>query len=479
MNNLEKFKKNIENDKITKQEGNFSLLIFGSLLRCAFPPIIDKYYDFNFVSTLFLMDKDYGGVFFDMSKYYETTENTFKKILKNEGKDSKEIINFNKFWNEINDIYSSSHPDELKDLSDKDLEKLIKKSFSYLEEIIGATVFIEALDKNISQKLFNLVSNNQDKFNKFFEVGSISSFESFSLRYDQILIKAKKENDPYKSQYLFCDYYLAPILGQSEEKINKEIKNEGGIDAIKEEINKIKEDLKKNRGIIKEYRKNLSQEESYLLDFMQKAMHIRDIRKEPVQKISTVLSNSMREYLSRNGIADEYAVYANSYDFDEGLNQDEKYKDVLGKRKEGVSLYIDSNGYTFEYNDIDEMRSDIYSLMDKNKDNKNITGNTACRGVVEGKVKVILNESDFSKFEEGDVIITSMTRPEFVPLMKKASAVVTDEGGITCHAAIVSRELGVPCVIGTNNATRLLNDGDNIKVDATEGIVKIIKKNNE
>jgi pyruvate,water dikinase len=69
-----------------------------------------------------------------------------------------------------------------------------------------------------------------------------------------------------------------------------------------------------------------------------------------------------------------------------------------------------------------------------------------------------------------------MTRPEFVPLMKKASAIVTAEGGITCHAAIVSRELGIPCVIGTKNATKVLKTGDEIEVDAEKGIVKILSK---
>jgi pyruvate,water dikinase len=68
-----------------------------------------------------------------------------------------------------------------------------------------------------------------------------------------------------------------------------------------------------------------------------------------------------------------------------------------------------------------------------------------------------------------------MTRPEYVPLMKKAAGIITDEGGITCHAAIVSRELKIPCVIGTKIATKVLKDGDMVEVDADKGIVKILK----
>jgi pyruvate,water dikinase len=68
-----------------------------------------------------------------------------------------------------------------------------------------------------------------------------------------------------------------------------------------------------------------------------------------------------------------------------------------------------------------------------------------------------------------------MTRVEFVPLMKKAKAIITNEGGIACHAAIVSRELGLPCIIGTKNATRVLKDGDEIEMDLEKGVVKKIR----
>ena len=70
--------------------------------------------------------------------------------------------------------------------------------------------------------------------------------------------------------------------------------------------------------------------------------------------------------------------------------------------------------------------------------------------------------------------MTPMTRPEFLPLMKKAKAIITDEGGITCHAAIVSRELGIPCIIGTKIATKVLKDNDLVEVDAEKGIVRKI-----
>ncbi len=98
-------------------------------------------------------------------------------------------------------------------------------------------------------------------------------------------------------------------------------------------------------------------------------------------------------------------------------------------------------------------------------------GMAASPGVGTGIVKVVHGMEEISKIEKGDVLVTSMTNPDMVPAMKKAVAIVTDEGGLTCHAAIVSRELGVPCIVGTGNITKLVKDGDTISVDASHGKV--------
>ncbi len=92
---------------------------------------------------------------------------------------------------------------------------------------------------------------------------------------------------------------------------------------------------------------------------------------------------------------------------------------------------------------------------------------------VKGKVRIILNPKE-EKFGQDEILITSMTRVEYVPLMRKAKAIVTDEGGIACHAAIVSRELGIPCIIGTKTATTVFQDGDIIEIDLEKGIVRKI-----
>jgi len=99
-------------------------------------------------------------------------------------------------------------------------------------------------------------------------------------------------------------------------------------------------------------------------------------------------------------------------------------------------------------------------------------GQAACLGKAEGTVKIINTIKDLPKMKKGNIMISQMTNPDLVPAMKKAKAIVTDLGGVTCHAAIVSRELRIPCVIGTKIATKVLRDGDRVVVDANQGDVK-------
>ena len=100
-----------------------------------------------------------------------------------------------------------------------------------------------------------------------------------------------------------------------------------------------------------------------------------------------------------------------------------------------------------------------------------LSGAAASPGVAHGPVKIVLDPSMIDKVLEGDVLVAEMTTPDFVPAMKRASAIVTDRGGRTAHAAIVSRELGIPCVVGSENATTTLKDGQVITVDGTNGKV--------
>ena len=108
-----------------------------------------------------------------------------------------------------------------------------------------------------------------------------------------------------------------------------------------------------------------------------------------------------------------------------------------------------------------------------------LSGIPASPGTATGIVKITHHASGIDKIREGDVLVAEMTTPDFVPAMKRAVAIVTDRGGRTCHAAIVSRELGVPCIVGTGEATSVLKDGQLITVDGSQGKVyegRVVRK---
>ena len=114
-------------------------------------------------------------------------------------------------------------------------------------------------------------------------------------------------------------------------------------------------------------------------------------------------------------------------------------------------------------------------LIKENVD-ANLQGACASRGTAQGKVVIVKGVKDLPNVNKGDILVAVTTHPDYVPAMQKANAIVTDEGGVTSHAAIVSREIGIPCVVGTKSATQILQNGDTIEVDGNSGIVKIIKK---
>lgn len=136
--------------------------------------------------------------------------------------------------------------------------------------------------------------------------------------------------------------------------------------------------------------------------------------------------------------------------------------------KEGTSVVVEDK------DDIEFLKEAI--LPRANKDITEIPGIVAYPGKISGVARIIMNRDEFDKMHPGDILVSTMTTPDFVILMQQASAIVTDIGGLLCHAAIVSREIHKPCIIGTKNATQILKDGDMVEVNADKGIVKILNK---
>jgi pyruvate,water dikinase len=100
-----------------------------------------------------------------------------------------------------------------------------------------------------------------------------------------------------------------------------------------------------------------------------------------------------------------------------------------------------------------------------------VRGLGASPGMASGEVKIVLDIDELDKIKDGDIMVTTMTTPDMVPAMRRASGIVTDEGGVTCHASIISRELGIPCVVGTGDATTTLKENAGVTLDGKKGLV--------
>lgn len=149
-----------------------------------------------------------------------------------------------------------------------------------------------------------------------------------------------------------------------------------------------------------------------------------------------------------------------------------KPSEVFERRKLSVYIYARENNKYQELILTGSQAKKVFELYSQKTSNV-FSGQVANAPIANyrGKVQVILNPHT-EKFTAGKILVTTMTRPDFVPLMRKAAAIITDEGGITSHAAIVSRELGIPCIIGTKIATKALKTGDTVEIDIVKGIVR-------
>jgi phosphohistidine swiveling domain-containing protein len=291
------------------------------------------------------------------------------------------------------------------------------------------------------------------------------------------------------------------IIIKDKNRINKIINR--GLDFIKKNKKQFEESLSKKKFTNKELIELLNEvnrlvEEVYnsFVFFADECFETEDqelINKLP--KIRWELSDFIDIYawkayenilknISRNlGVARKIVDNATTKELIAVLSGESNFKElgVNEKRKFGMAL-IDGEEHYFFNDQIEEIRmyldekDPLIKLINKAKEEKQIKGMVAQKGVVKGEVIKLL-EKDYNNAEKilrgkkNYILVTPMTRPEIVKYMKAAAGFITDEGGLTCHAAIVAREMKKPCVIGTKISTRVLDSGMEVEINGDEGVV--------
>ncbi len=456
-----------QGQEITKQEGHLSYLIYGSSI----PGIgrLKDYYSLFIGSLTFSANAKRGICFFSLEQYRNITLEAFQQLMERYDRvdDLPEVKDFMACEKVVETFYRNAHPDKLARQSESDIVAVLSQAFDYVHQLLATTLFTEGLDDQVMNQL---TPSEQIR-----ELSLLNTALSMLMRRLALML-GSNNHDSYGLQWLGCDYAIAPPLNNVATLIEKYRDEAGGEKVIRENLKKEEEKIVRNKETLKLFGDRLQPQERKILDFIHQSSYIRDKRNDSIYKASTVISNCARLLFERLGLPSELIPFSFYHDFQNGGYNSPRYLEDLERRRSGsVLFYVYPDSCAIIEDPNGEILNELNQLLgDRLVDSMILKGSVASPGVAKGSVVVVHDESDFHKFNDSNILVTSMTRPEFVPLMRKAVAIITDEGGVTCHAAIVSRELHKPCIIGTKNATRLLYDGDIVEVDATNGTVKKI-----
>ncbi len=266
----------------------------------------------------------------------------------------------------------------------------------------------------------------------------------------------------------------------------KELTKSKSLEEVKKEIKKLSNKKRLVRKEIKNiYRKyKISKEAKKFFELVRISTIFQDERKENVQKAVYSIDQIFNEVNKRLNISKTDLDYYLIKEVVRLLKRGEKVpkKEIKKRTKSAIFSYIESSKIKSEYFFCKEADFILNFFKKKREEllKKELKGFVASIGsgkevIIRGKVRIVFDPIR-DKFSKGEILVSGMTRPEFVPLMKKAKAIITNEGGITTHAAIVSRELKIPCIIGTKVATDILKNGDLVELNTEKGVVKILNK---
>jgi phosphohistidine swiveling domain-containing protein len=249
-------------------------------------------------------------------------------------------------------------------------------------------------------------------------------------------------------------------LKEAQEKL-KHINKAGFLKRWKQDKQKLGETIA--------YAKKLLGKDSYLVDIFQYIIYYRTQRTDVMNKSAFIAIPLLKKKAGSLGLTYNEILYCSALEI---LDNKIPSKETIRMRMKDSSVLLEDGNIRVLAGKESEKLKEFF--REEYAETSEIKGSVACKGIVKGKAKIIISRDDFSRLQHGDILVASMTTPEMMPILKKASAIVTDEGGITCHAAIISREMKKPCIIGTKIATKVLKDGDLVEVDADKGIVRKI-----
>jgi phosphohistidine swiveling domain-containing protein len=468
--NPEKLLKHI--NKSTWYKQGASIIPFFAL------PYVSMFDEVGPENTIVVQDKHLNLGYFGKEQEKKKARKHINRFLKYPGLLSKTI----KQWRFV----ARKQQAQLKVLiniplgNDKELKLAVQRHISLTVQAWAPTLLIEDLDpwgdvilKEYTKK-YQLshaelaVLTGPNKLS-YVQRERIDRF-SIARKYSNISVK----NLWKKYYWILASWESAPKTGLDyfEKLIKKDCAN---FKKAKQEVVKIykylNEELGKKQAIYKKYRFDLKTKKLFKL-----FSALSDWRDERKQKLMAQINYDLERFLERLSKHNKMPVSLLSYLYIQDLSDfklSEKLVKILQKRQK--SLHVTYGGKHYNLMFIYGSQAQVIAkALEKrvSSESNELVGRIAYSGVIRGKVKIINSISDFRKMRPNDILVSINTRPELMPAIRVAGAIVTDEGGMTCHAAIVSRELKIPCIVGTQSATSKFKDGDLVEVDAERGIVR-------
>lgn len=484
----QKFIDDLSGEKSIPPLNNYSLFIFGSGYNTAkyFKNVFKKEVDYT------LLNVRYDGntqTFLSEYAWKQYASEVFQNYLQNTDYIKGIEENFYKNFPVIDELYKKYTYKFIENQNEENILPAIEQSFNLFWTTNAWSHFSIYFDIDLCYAIIQKVSPSTPKseIEDIWHNATDMVAESFDKAQKRDILGYIKNNPTVSiddlaeyCQYFFTSYKNVPTLAKVKEEI---IKIYGSFiekpETVIHELTEMDSELKQKQNQFDSWKDGLSDLQKKVADFCQIVMRVRDQRKNHFAKGIVVAWRVAEKVFVEAKV--EKNLIENILPFEE-LMQGSKFvssiSDKLSKRNDGYSVYVPYNGTKqVSYEKIKENYDLVnsYFIGDHQKQSGEIKGQIGNKGLIQGYVRIVRSVNEFDKFKDGEILVTGMTRPEFVSLMRVAKAIITDEGGITCHAAIVSRELNKPCVIGTKFATKILKDGDFVEVDANNGVVRVIK----
>ncbi|MBS4036386.1 MAG: hypothetical protein KGZ85_18130 [Ignavibacterium sp.] len=432
-----------------KQEDDVLIVIYDKVTYGLFPKSLGK------IGTKAL------DLFFSHPRY-------IKKIKINEKIISKELLKLIKF--PVNKLFRNKI---LVSSGETRVRKILKyyQEYAYFVDTLGflfQVYYVKKFRKHFFDDLegFSLIKK-ENFFNFILSSSQKTNYEKFLFALYKYFISGQREKDfkiIVNHFYWLIHDYLGEIIDKKYIKNQtKEIKKKS-IREFRKELLEVEVRVEK----IKEIKKQLNKKTLLRIKLLQELLYLYNERKkETLNKVNIFLRRMAEHKLSTKNIDRVHLFFQYSPEEIIKFLKAEKFK-LSPKRNE-------SWVYKMREGKINNGDLKYLKLATNFNRIKILKGISASLGKIKGRVSVILNISHIHKFKTGRILVAPFTNVNYLPIMRKASAILTETGGLTCHAAIVARELKIPCVAGVRNILGNLKDDDLIEVDADNGIIRKIK----